>query len=320
MNIARDKTTGREVEADELRLMYEVDQDNYECVDKKCRIKLIPASYRPTNKNRPHFKTPKGVFHKDNCEFSEYLELLKKGKTQRVSFGKVPYPAKLVKSKTAVARQETSEDTSGTTNDGSGRKVTRADGWEENENSSRSVNSLNQIIDFYLSCPYNRDFELDILGYSMEYQYWFKKVEFKRPNDGELYKGRRIFIGTLSLSKDSVKQNGKEIVVRLMECRDWRKPLIRFFNESRKVQVDPYLVKIDVSALSSNKATRLINQLNFIKNEHLEDFKNKTNDNKVQAKIFFLADPPKDTEPYTFHVIDGYLVSRYCTIPKTVSE
>lgn len=320
MNVARDKKTGRIIEADELKLLFEVDQDNYECVDKNCRVKMTPASFKPTNKNRPHFKTARGHDHSDQCTFNEYLSLLEKAKTRRVSFGKIPYPSKLKSGKKLddIIKPKVSEKSSADASSTS--STVRSDGWLETEDSNRSVSSLNQIVDFYISCPYNRDFKLDILGYETEYQYWFKKVEFNRSNDGTLYKGRRVFMGTLNLNKDSITQSEEEIKIKLMECEAWKKPLIRFFADEKKIQKNPYSVIVNTADLSNNKISRLLNQLNFVKEEHVGDFKNETDRKDVQAKVFFLADPPSEEEPYLFNVIDAHLVSRYCKIPKTVSE
>ncbi|MBP2831285.1 hypothetical protein J8281_03715 [Aquimarina sp. U1-2] len=82
MNIAKDKSTGREMEAEELKLLASVEKENYECIDANCKIRLIPCSFEKHHKPRPYFKTEKGVHHSQDCVFSQYTELQKNPEPQ----------------------------------------------------------------------------------------------------------------------------------------------------------------------------------------------------------------------------------------------
>jgi hypothetical protein len=44
MNQARDRRTNESIEAEELKLIPQIDISDYECIDENCKIQLIPCS------------------------------------------------------------------------------------------------------------------------------------------------------------------------------------------------------------------------------------------------------------------------------------
>ena len=183
--------------------------------------------------------------------------------------------------------------------------------WDWTKGSNRSVSSISQIVDFYLNCPYNRDLELDILGQSTPYRYWFKRIKGKSDMQ---YLDRRIFFGRLSMKHDCIQPLADEIVIELYECESWKKtPKRNWFSLiNPKTPENPYKVHISKAGLSSHKLTRVINEIDYAikrqKEAHLAQI-----ESDKRAYIFFLADPPKKRS-YRFDVLDGHLVSRYVKI------
>ena len=317
MNQAREKKSNRILEAEELRLMDEVIQSNYECVDENCKVHLIPCSHKEINKRRPFFKLPKGVKHKKNCRFSEYLRLLEEARRRRLEereLKQFPYPA-ILKKQLKLPERKVISDVSLP-----GLSVSEKEGanstydWDNSGVSNRSVTSISQIVDFYVECPLNRDLELNVFGEVMSYRYWFKRI--KEKNKGQ-YKKRRFFFGRLFMKDDRIQENENEIVISLYDCEGWKDPIQigrTQFNRSKE-QTNPYTVHVSKIGLSQHKTSRILNELNFAKEEQKEDYRNGGNSTN-RAYVFFLADPPKRTSPYRFDVIEGFLVSRYVTLER----
>lgn len=315
MNIARDKTTGEVIDADDLRILGgNIDKHNYECVDKNCRVQMTACSFEPTHKQRPHFRAI-GVEHASECTYSEYHRLLNQGHKGRVEFGKVPYPSRLVDTSKKEQVTPPSIKKEQAAADGSGRTITRSDGWLETSDSNRNVSTINQIVDFYVACPYNRDFNLNVYETTQTYSRWFFRIPFNKPNDGKLYYERKIFRGTLSMKKDAVQEDDKKISIQLSECEKWSNPV----QGKSRDPINPYIIEIDKGTLSSYRISRVLNQLEMLRDEKIGDFKSGTDSNK-DSWIFFLADPPNDDSPYHFRVIDGHLIARYVQIPDTVKD
>ena len=312
MNQARDKKRNLIIEAEELRLIKDVNHSNFECLDENCRVRLIPCSYRDENKKRPFFKLPKKRKHKESCRFSEYLKLLEEARKRRLEkreLKRFPYPA-ILKEKQNVEEKDIVANVSLSSVKSSGEfVVSESYEWDNNGVSNRSVTSISQIVDFYLRCPDNRDLDLKIFGQVTPYRYWFKRI--KEGNTGQ-YKLRRIFYGRLSMKYNCIQNMEEEVIIELYECEDWMEPPIRSWSsfENHKIQKNPYHVHVTKTKLSSHKVTRLLNELDFAINRQKEAFK-AAEDSEKRAYVFFLADPPLKTSKYRFDVLSGFLVSRY---------
>lgn len=308
MNIARDKTTGEEIEAEELKSLTYVDSENYECIDDQCRIQLFPCSYKRHNKTRPYFKTAKGVEHAQLCSFNQYTILLKKARIGNISKNGIipyPYPSKLViPSKSTFKVDSDLPNNSMEADEYQLRKVNQSSESTNLIKGNRTVTAIGQIIDFYLNCPFNRDVPLDLLDKQTEYRFAFKRIKGK--NVGQ-YKGRKIYYGIMHLYLKTIEiQN--DIQIQLLECEEWVKA------GEVKSQKNPYKVSIELHNLSVHKKARILNEMVFVKEEQISA-KNK---NDKYAFIFFLGDPPNTENPYTFKVYENYVVCRYDEILQTV--
>ncbi|WP_025741921.1 hypothetical protein [Aquimarina pacifica] len=308
MNIARDKLTGEEIEAEELKLLISVEKANYECIDVNCRIRLIPCSFEKHHKPRPYFKTEQGVTHTLECTFSQYTELQNQSRIIDVSVNglfPVPYPSKLVKPSRKTIKTNKEE------NDHLNPRIIKnvrgvIDNLQSEERKrNRVVTALGQIVDFYLNFPNNRDNSLEILNIHSEYRFLFKRIKGK--SEGQ-YKGRKIYFGRVSLSDDNVIERENRLFIQLYEFDKWIK------NDERNEPKNNYTISIDLIQLSNHKKTKILNELVFATIEQKNDEDEET---KKKAYIFFLGDPPKEDTPYLFTVYENYVVCRYDEILRT---
>lgn len=318
MNQARDRKTSEIIEAEELKLIPQIDISDYECIDENCKIQLIPCSYKPSNKNRPYFKSPKNINHSDNCRFSEYLKLLEQGqkrKLELIEFENMPYPSRLISPKKKQTEERTTKlDNNIDNEETTGKKRKSTNEFEESANSNRAVTTISQIVDFYLTCPFNRDFELDLLGTKKEYMYWFKRIQ--KPLNIAKYNGKSIFFGQLHTNMTYVKKSENEILIKLFECEEWVKNSSNSLMFNKSEQMNPFYAKINIDGLSTNKSSRILNELKYA----IQDQKEAHNNNRVGKKkafVFFLGEAPNNENPFTFNVIDGNVCARFTEIKPT---
>jgi hypothetical protein len=318
MNQARDRKTNEIIEAEELKSIPQIDISEYECIDENCKIQLIPCSYKPSNKNRPYFKSPKNINHSDKCRFSEYLKLLEQGhkrKLELTEFENMPYPSRLISPKKIKTEGKTTkQDDNIVIEETTGKKRKSTNEFEESANSTRAVTTISQIVDFYLTCPFNRDFELDLLGTKKEYMYWFKRIQ--KPKQTAKYKGQCIYFGQLHTNRGYVKKTESEIIIKLFECEEWVNNVGTSFNLQKREQKNPFFVKIDIEGLGSHKISRILNELKYAIQDQ-KDAHSNNKDGKKKAYLFFLGDAPSKEEPYTFNVIEGNICARFTEIKPT---
>jgi hypothetical protein len=302
MNIARDKSTGEEIEAEDLKNLTSVDSENYECIDEKCRIQLFPCSYKKHNKTRPYFKTAKGVEHAQICGFNQYTILLKKARSGNIGKNGIipyPYPSKLVvpTKNTFKVESELPEDSM---NEDSyqPRKGSQSSESTNLIKGNRTVTAIGQIVDFYLNSPFNRDAPLQLLNLQTEYRFAFKRIKGRNENQ---YNGRKIYFGRVNLSKESVIETVSSLEVKLFEFDEWV--------ESRANNY--YSVLIEELTIHNKK--RILSQLEIVKNEKLNSY----GESKKNAYIFFLANPPETKVPYQFKAFGSQVVCRYDEILPT---
>ncbi len=321
MNQARDIKTGQIIEAETLKYIYEDGLSEYQCTDDSCQVKLTPCSYKPFNKNRPYFKSVRGGSHSKTCVFSAYLKLLEKGKKRKleeVELEDMPFPTKLRKVKKKEGENISYKSDDLTASEDKAGSIRRKSSGEfaEKRNRSKVVNSLSSIVDFYIRCPFNRDIELEIENKKQEYMYWFKRIS--KPIRIGNYKGKKIFFGRLHTDKNKIEDTETELKITMYECEGWEDiKSTRKTQKKRKAQVNPFIISIDKTKLSKHKVSRIINEIDYAIEDKISAFKDKTEEEKKDAYVFFYGVAPKRKEPYTFHVNDGILVARYCRIMQT---
>lgn len=316
---ARIRNTDNIVEADDLKVIENVQGIDFVCVDKKCNIPVIPSSFKENNKKRPFFKKYKNQDHSNTCSYSSYLYFIEIGKTRRLTeleFEKLDYPSQLFISVPKSRESNT------TTNDRlpeiestSTRRLSSGE-FTEVAHSNRKVTSISQIVDFYISCPYNRDVDLDLLGSKAAYKYQFRRIY--GPNNDD-YIDNKIFYGIIDLEGlDSVKYDGNTTIIKLHECEKWEKNTRSLMSKNKRV--NPYLVRINNNEITSHKLSRILKERETVANQSKNDYFKKIKKEKVEAYIFFLGKKPSNKEPYTFEAINGFISFRYTAIKHPLKE
>jgi len=313
MNQARDVKTGEIIDAESLKHLFEDGLSEYECIDEKCRIKLLACSYKPVNKNRPYFKSFKGEYHSKNCKFSEYLKLLEKAKNRALTefeLEDMPFPTKLKKVKSNIDNDTIVKTNSVENEDSSqvGLRSKASGEFVDVLNKSKVVASISPIVDFYIKCPYNRHMELEIEDVQKMYMYWFKRIE--KPFAIGNYNGKNIFFGRLHTNRENITETEESLEITLFESEGWEKS----DNGKPAKQINPFIVSIDKTTISKNKVSRIKNEIDYAIEEKINAFKNNEVDKKKHAFIFFYGEAPTKDKHCKFKVIDGSLVARYAQI------
>ena len=316
MNQARDISTDLIIDAEDLKSLEAVDKHNYECIDKNCRVKVIPSSYGITNKVRPYFKIHTNGTHTSKCSCSNFANLISQGKSRRLNieeFVNNPYPEKLViasplKENVIKVIDEDSE----LVNITRSTKTNYSSDFDEASSTNKTVSALGQIVDFYLNCPYNRDFELNLLGTASNYQNAFMKIN--AGNIGKFKKEPKIYFGQLYLKYDSIKISDNLIMIKMYECQDWKDSN----SLSYKEQINPFFIKINTESFKKNKVSRLIKEMEYVKEEQ-KDILQSGIGRKKKAFIFFYGVQSNDNE-FLFEVQHGLMVCRLTEVlPKKKS-
>lgn len=309
---AKNKKTNEIIEADELKVINNVSDINFVCVDDKCAIPLIACSFQETNKKRPYFKKHSNQEHTDSCSYSEYLKLLEVGKTRRLTdleFEKLDYPSKLVFSLPKVKDTLTLTSELLPDSNSTAKKTISNGEFAEVANANRRVTSISQIVDFYLSCPFNRDVELDLLGVKMSYKFHFKRIYGENKGD---FIDNKMFYGKIYLNSiDSEINDGHFLYLKLFECENWEKN--KSLTIINKKQINPYFLKINKDEVSKYKINRILKEKETVSNLSKNDYRNNKKDGR-EAWVFFIGKRPNLKNQYQFEVVNGFITFRYTTI------
>lgn len=313
MNQAKYKETGEPLDAEDLKIISDPKSIEFICAGDNCGVPVFPCSYRPENKPRPYFKVG-GIEHTSECTYSSFLDYLKigyKGKLSTSDLVKMEFPSKLklyTKPKTddkTQNRVENSEE-----QDSSRSKRIFSDEFGDEKKSNKVVTTINKIVDFYLSCPYNRDVELDLLGTKKEYYKLFINVTTaKNVNSKEL----RIYYARFDFRK------GGKSLIKL----DANNYMIKLFEGIKKDDIsddyEPFHVLIKKDQISKAKFDRI----KYEKSQVIQEYLIKYNPKKSTlegAYIFFVAYPPTNGTPTIFDALHGMVVSRYTKILATILD
>ncbi len=313
MFTARIKCTDEIIEAEDLKVLENVQSLEFACVDKSCNIPLIASSYKEKNKKRPFFKKYKNQEHSNKCSYSTYLRFLEIGKTRRLTeleFEKLEYPSQLVISQPKTKETDTTtSDTLPISESTSTKRISNGE-FTEAAHSNRKVSSISQIVDFYLAFPYNREVDIDLLGIKAPYMYQFKRIY--GPNTDQ-YIDNKIFYGIIDLKDiDSLRYTDDAVLIKLHECEGWEENPRSLFASKRRV--NPYYLKINKEEITKYKMSRILKERETVSNQSKSDFVNKIKKERVEAFVFFLGKKPSTKEPYVFEAINGFVSFRYTKI------
>ena len=322
MKIARTKDTKEPIEAEELKFIEEDNMPEFICADENCAVPLVPASYKNHNKQRPHFRTLRNNDHSKSCKYSEFARILELGGKRKITFEEfenLPVPTKLISPKEKGSNgvvKSNYEDTNDDERETVKRRSSNGD-FDESGNNLKSVTTISQIVDFYLSCPFNRDIELTLFDKTKPYMYWFKRLKNTLLRDEpEEY---NMYFGQLH-QDNSLNTDDSEIIrFKMYDCEKWEKPTNGEWESVNYEQVNPFYVELDREKLSQHKLSRIKNEIEFARNEHLEAFKDGKKD-KRKPFIFFIGRKMTSQNPYEFEVLEHHLVARYTEIRRTIME
>lgn len=321
MNIARDTTTYELIEAEELRFIVKEDMPKFTCPDENCKVELVPASYLDHNKQRPHFRTLKGKEHSNECKFSKYAKLLEIGGKRKITFDEfenMPVPTKLIKPKPKKVDDKIAPSIVSDIDESSSyKRKGSTNSFDEGGNSFKSVTTISQITDFYLSCPFNRDIELNLLNKVQPYMYWFKRL--KKTLDHNEPQEYNIYFGQLNQGKLTQLESDKEIKLQLYDCAGWKELETGPKSSKKQEQINPIFVTISKEKLSPNKVTRMKHEIEYALYEQKKVYTDKTR-TKNKPYVFFIGRKKHIDNPYEYEVLEGYFVARYTEIKQTVNK
>lgn len=314
MNQARYKESNEIIDAEDLKIITNPKEIEFICAGNNCGIPVYPCSHLPMNKPRPYFKIGK-IDHTSECTYSSFLKLLSLGTSRKLTgeeLVKMDFPSKL---KLPSKRDQMIDPVRPAIDPDSSTKISTkkiySDVFNDSKKSSKVVTTINQIVDFYLSCPYNRDVVLDLLGSKKEYYKLFTSVlAAKDVKSQEL----RVFYGKLNFKRGGtqwVKPQPNIYMIKLFEG---------FKNDnSPSAEYQPFFISINKDQLSQTRFNRIAYERNQIIEEKVTKFK-KGKSTLEEAYIFFVAYPPKIESPGIFEALHGLVVSRFTELSQTILE
>lgn len=291
--------------AKDLKNLTEVLKDNYEC--QGCGVRLIPVSWRLQNtKVEAYFRTLKNHPHQ-NCEFARAEGVvLNNARFRSVVKELDSLPQLLPLGLSLVDKSNKINNDRGDDNHQNSfyirKSVNSSDAKKSpSKNSRRSVGNLAPIAHAFVNFPYNRNQSCSIPGLvGNRYIEIFKKLE----NKITYYKDAKVFYAPLSWN-DS---NGKPI--RYTVAPELKIKLFagKWENENNKsILKENYEIRINCKYWSKRSQNILCNQLNTA----IEEAKQKSNNNKERAWIFFIGTQDLN-ENSIFTLSDPRFVCAFC--------
>ncbi|WP_416446511.1 hypothetical protein ACH3O9_09160 [Leeuwenhoekiella sp. A16] len=321
MNKARIDNTDTIVLADEILQFYPNHKELvFVCVDKKCSIRMAPACIKKNSKRRPHFKKYRNQEHIKECEYAVLNELYQKGKDQKLTstqINKIGYPSvfkieeKIDLDENQNHLEGNKEDDEGVTGRGEILKLYEFDGENIKFDRKNKVQSIDRIVDWYLSFPYNRDVEIEIKGIKIEYQYFFKRI--KSYTQSVKLNNERIFYGKLMLSNKN-----RNVFDKYPESVYFT--LLGFQNkEELSGKIDNYSVKINKKSITKTLLSRLKNKYNVLFEKAFTEFQNKSNEPNVALYVFVYGTIDENSDTM-LNVEKHHITFRYDEVRKTMIE
>ncbi|MBS9427633.1 MULTISPECIES: hypothetical protein [Photorhabdus] len=293
MESARDKRTGKKVDAEELWLLDIVDTSGYVCWG--CGIEMYPSAWQKGSKKRPSFNKMPGKEH-INCDADAESTVVKQGQKKSVrhlldsALGLMPAGLKLIEKRPVVDPDATGgENNSSSTYSASS---TSSEGNAPTRQSRRPVSAIRQICRAFIHFPYDRGMSLNIPGIDADtYMTVFKKLK----DPIQSYPDRRVFYSQLLWQK--FEQDENRIIIPL--SGEWAK------DESGKLKPSrSYKLHVEWANWSQAKRTALRNELDAAQEEAKDAGKKKLKD---RAQVFFIGEQSTDDHEI-FYVTDYRLI------------
>lgn len=320
MDKARIKDTEEIIMADTILKLYpNYNEIEFVCIDEKCSVRMAPACIYKKDHRKPHFKKYRNREHIETCEYAILSKLYLKGGSQKlnkIEISKIGYPSVFILNddedlkKITNARLD-SKDEGVTGGSNAISKVYEFDDENIKFDRKNRAQSIDRIVDWYLSFPHNRDVEIEIKGTKIQYRYFFKGIksntQFKELNN------ERIFYGRIMLSD---KNRG---VFDKYEKNVYFS-LLAFQNKDKITgQISNYSVKIDKKSISKHQLSRLKNKYNALFEKAFTELKNGLNEQNVGLYVFVYGTINEDDNTI-LNVKQHHITFRYDEVRKTIIE
>ncbi|MQA21668.1 hypothetical protein [Rugamonas rivuli] len=291
MESAQNRITGEVVDAEQLWLLHVVDKDSYVC--RGCGVKVLPASFRPTNLVRPYFTVGSNGVHLPECDVDGEQRLIQQARQERVSTPRVgfpaPYPSKLVlKDYREVVDAGTPDDD--TAQRGRSDASSRPPRSASTVQRKRAVSTIRQICRTFINFPYDRDLELSVPSVEADKYYAvFKKLKW---DELQRYPDARIFYAAMRWGKPTDEATHMEIGLDAGQ------------REGSKLVVG-HRVRIEWSGWSDARKNSVRRELEVAREEAKRAFE--AGQKQKKAFVFFLGIQDA-VDPVLFRVVDHRLI------------
>lgn len=290
MQIAIDKKTGKEVEAEQLWEMDTVDPEGYICMG--CDVKAIPCSYLPENKPRPYFRAK----HIAGCDIPEKDNpQLKTARTKSITEKGEDFPLRYPNKLTLETRDNTEPTSTG------GKPInpqigssTKNGATSSSNNKRYSASSIRPICRTFLDFPYDRA-NLGITIPNIEgtrYHHIFKKI---KQNEIIYYPDLKLFYAEPSWHNAVENEQYFEITLYAGNFADNK-------------LIEPYKVRLNWRDWSQRRKNSLKREFQAVKEQSKE---NKQQKAKEKSLIFFIGQ--QDQQNPSFFTLDNYSLICFLT-------
>lgn len=291
MDVAREKRTGRIVDAESLWLM--VDELGYECPG--CGAPLTPCSFLPENKCRPYFSAKEG--HHAGCDVAGEAKLVKRARKKSVTtrdgfLGRVPNRLVLRETRVVV-------DPNGTPAPPAGVRGNR-NGTSHSGQAQRprfyAAETIRRICKTFLNFPHDRW----LLGLTVSgvrgttYQQVFRSLSSN--NQIIRHDEARIFYAPVSWKALSVEDEYLGIQLNYGKWIDGA--------SGKKELALPYRVKVGWQDWSKASRRSVLQEINVARDESMETAKVGS---KMKGWLFFMG-RQDEKDLALFHVGDHRLI------------
>lgn len=285
MESAIDRITGDIIEAEQLWLIENVDNERYVC--RGCGAKAIPSSYRPENVVRPYFKST----HTPDCDVTGESKLIARGRKEklgsRLTGFPAPYPSRLV----LVDEREVVDGLprGGRTIPPEADGRPRGGGGAPGVQRRRSAGTIRPICRAFINFPYDRYLDLIVPGIdATTYAQVFKKL---KPDEVLGYPDTKIFYAPI---RWTAATSSDEYLEATLNAGAW---------EEKKL-AKPYRVRVKWEDWSKSKRSYVANELEAARKEVIVEAKKKS---AKKGYIFFIGKQDSQ-DSALFHVDDHRLI------------
>ncbi|CAM2837814.1 hypothetical protein [Legionella worsleiensis] len=285
MDSARDISTGKIIEAEQLWLLSPINANNYIC--RGCNAIVTPCSYHPQNKKRPYFSAKQG--HKIDCDVDGEIELVKRARKERITTqdgfpGNFPRKLVLHDKRPVVAAI-----CKGSSHISESQSIQFKLINTENNDHCRTVSTIRQICRVFINFPFDRDLPLTVPGISSNtYQYVFWSL---KRNQIILYPQLKIFYAPISWKALVVDSDHLDIQ---LNAGEWGE---KGFSCS-------YKVRINWKDWGTAKRNYVTKEIEIARLEAIEADKR---GDKQKGWLFFIG-KQDSIDPSIFHVEDHRLI------------